>query len=180
MKSILLLLILAASVFIALIVQDLLPPLSGFKNAHILLIPVFFSYGALVLPFPAVLIFAAFTGLITDLSIVQIVNGKVEIWLGSSIFIYTALGTIMQGVRGRFFKGAWWLHPHLSALCTFLVITLQYLIISLRRESLVFNEVVLWKILIPTVIAFLLSPAVELLFIYIERALPNFRGYQAP
>ncbi|PWU06221.1 MAG: hypothetical protein C5B47_07815 [Verrucomicrobia bacterium] len=181
MKSGLLLVVLAVAILIVLVIQDFLPPLSGFKNAQILLVPVVFTYGALALPFPGMLALAVFAGLITDLSIIQIVHDKVEIQLGSSIVIYAILGSIIQGVRTAFLKGAWWLHPPLSALCTLLLLTLQYLMIMFRRQSIVFNEAVLWKILVPTVIAFLISPLFEALFVFIERILPNphrsSRGY---
>jgi hypothetical protein len=173
MKSGLLSLILACSIFIVSIVQDFFPPLSGFKNAHILLVPIVFTYGALALPFAGMLALAVLAGLITDLSIIQIIQDKVEIQLGSSIVIYTVMGTVTQGVRRAFFKGAWWIHPPLSALCTFLILTLQYLMITFRRQSIVFNEVILWKILVPSVIAFLLAPLFEVLFIFIERILPS-------
>lgn len=171
MKTAYLLLILAASIWIALVLQYLLPPLSGFRDARVLLIPVLFTYGALVLPFPMMLVLAIFTGLLTDLSTLQIMNGKVEIELGSSIFVYAILGTAIQGVRKAFFGGAWWLHPPLSALCTFLLLTLQYIMICFRRDSLVLNETIAWKVLVPTVIAFLVSPLVEVLFIFIERGI---------
>ncbi len=181
MKAIFLLIILAVSMLIALVIQDFLPSPTLLKGAHIVLLPILFAYGALVLPFPAMLVLAIIAGGLTDLSVPQIVNAKVEIGLGSSIIIYAVLGTIMQGVQKAFFRGAWWLHPPLSALCTFLLLTLQYLMIALRRESIFFNETVIWKILIPTIIAFFLSPLIEALFILIERALPNLqrppRGY---
>ncbi len=173
MKSGLLFLVLAVSIFIVLIVQDFLPPLSGLKNAQILLVPIVFTYGALALPFPGMLALAIVAGLTTDLSTIQIIHDKVEIPLGSSIVVCTVLGTVMQGVRRAFFKGAWWIHPPLSALCTFLLLTLQYLMITFRRQSIVFNEAILWKILVPTVIAFLLSPLFEALFIFVERVLPS-------
>lgn len=174
MKAFLLFLLLAASILCALVAQGLLSPLFALKGAHILLIPVIFTYGALVLPFPALLALAVLTGLLTDLSFFQTVNGKVEIGLGWSIFFYTAIGIMLQGVRKAFLRGAWWLHPPLSAFCTFLFLTLQYLMISFRRENIIFNELVVWQILVPTAIAFLLSPLVEVFFILIERILPNF------
>lgn len=175
MKTALMFLILVASTFLAVPIQDLLPPLVDLKNTQILLVPIIFSYGALILPYPAMLALAVIAGFLTDLSVLQIVDGKVEIALGWSIVIYTVLGSLMQGVRKAFFEGAWWIHPPLSALCTFTLLTLQYLMITLRRESIIFNETVLWKILAPTVLTFLISPMIEALFLFIERSLPDFR-----
>jgi hypothetical protein len=181
MRSALLFFILVVFTLIALIIQDFLPALSILRNTHILLVPIIFAYGALVLPFPAMLALAVFTGLITDLSTLQIVHGKVEIGLGWSIIIYAVLGTVIQGVRRAFLKGAWWLHPPISAVCTLLILTLQYLMITISRESIVFNETVAWEIFIPSMVAFLLSPLIEVLFMFIERSLSHLqrlpRGY---
>ena len=88
MKALATSLALAAAIFLAFPVQDLIPALGFAHGARVLIVPALFCYGALVLPFPAAMALAAFAGLLSDLAYVQVIEGRVEIALGWSIFYF--------------------------------------------------------------------------------------------
>ena len=77
-----------AGVVLAFIIQDALPPMSDFHSAHVLLVPMVFCLAAVVLPFPAMLAGAFYTGFLSDLMYMHVVGGKVEIPLGMSIVFF--------------------------------------------------------------------------------------------
>lgn len=149
-------------IFLAYVVQAFIPPLAAFGNAHVLLVPVFFTLAALSIPFPLMIVTAFFTGLMGDLMQMHFVDGQPEIGLGWSVVIYLALGAGLQGIRPMFLRGHWELHAFGSGLVTILLLMAQFAMLSFRRldEGFVFNDLVLWRILVPGSIAFLVSPLV--------------------
>jgi len=149
-------------IFLAFVVQMFIPPLAAFGNAHVLLVPVFFSLAALALPFPLMIGVAFYTGLLSDLVQMHFVADQPEVGLGWSIVLYVALGSALQGVRPMFLRGHWELHAFGSGLVTILLLVAQFVMITFRRldAGFVFNEYVIWRILVPGSIAFLVSPLV--------------------
>lgn len=152
-------------VFFSLVLQELIPPLTIFGSARVDLVPVFFCYGALLLPFPLAILLAMVAGLLVDLANVQILAGHVEIGLGWSIFFYVLYAIILQGVRPVFLRGRWEIHAFASGVCAILLVAAQFVMITFRRESSGFewSSLVIWKILVPGSIAFLLAPVVYFL-----------------
>jgi len=150
----------AAAIFLAFPVQDFLPPLGFAHGARILLVPVIFCYGALVLPFPGAMALAAYTGLLCDLAYSHVVDGRVEIAVGWSIVIFVIFGLFAQGFQPAFRRGQWWLHIPFSMVATSLYLALQFVMISFRREGVAFGEVTAWRILGSGLAAGLLSPLV--------------------
>lgn len=164
-------LFLAAAVYVAVLLQDFIPPLAFLDNARVQLVPVIFCYAALWLPFPAVLGFALFTGLLTDLAGLHIVGDRVEIGLGWSMLFYVAIGTGLNLLRPLFLRGRWEIHALASGLCTLLLLLGQYLMVCLRRESFFFDQTVAAQIAGPALVALVLAP-----FLYLFlRALPAGR-----
>ena len=145
--------ILAIAIFLALIVQEFIPPVQSLYGARVLLVPMLFCYGALLLPSWGMLLLAVFTGLITDLMYLHIVGGQVEIALGWSIFYFVCFGTLSHGLQPAFLRGQWWLHILLAAVGTSLFLALQYVMICLRRQGIVLNEAVFWRIVGPGLMA---------------------------
>ncbi|ALJ56804.1 hypothetical protein AMD24_00638 [Candidatus Xiphinematobacter sp. Idaho Grape] len=182
MRSISLLIIFSVSTLSSFIIQDCLPPLNGLQPTHILLTPILFTYGALSLPFSAMLVLAAFTGFFTDLSTFQVVSGTIEIGIGWSILAYSVLGALVQHVRDKtLLRGVWWLHPFLSAVCTFSLLSFHYIAIALHRDGIIFNTTVVWKVCLPAMIAFLLSPVIGVPFAVLETTLfPRKQTGQKP
>ncbi len=151
-------LVLVILTFFAQIAEFFIRPLDWMYNAHIYIVPVIVFYGAMALPFPLVLTLAFFAGFLLDALTVQVIGTRVEISLGWSILLYAVLAAIMHGLRPLFVRGRWELHCVMSGVCTSAILLSQYLMISFRRGSLVFNREVWWQIGGPGLLAMLMAP----------------------
>ena len=151
------------SIVAAVVLQVLIPPLGPFHDARILLVPMLFCYGALALPFWLVMLFAAFSGYLLDLQFLNVSDGHVEIAVGWSIVYFVFFGLFVHGFEPAFRRGAWWLHPIFSVLGTSLYLAMQFAMISFRRSGFEFNELVLWRVLVPGIMAGLFAPIVHFL-----------------
>ncbi len=145
-------------VLIAQIAEFFIPALPWLYNAHIYIVPVIVFYGAMALPFPLMLALALYAGLLLDALTVQVIGGKVEISMGSSILLYGVLAGFMHGLRPLFVRGRWEVHCILSGICTSLIVLAQYLMITFRRGSLVFTPQIWWQIAAPGLIAMAIAP----------------------
>ena len=145
-------------VLIAQIAEFFIPTLPWLYNAHIYIVPAIVFYGAMALPFPLMLALALYAGLLLDALTAQVIGGKVEISIGSSILLYAVLAGIMHGLRPLFARGRWEVHCILSGICTSLIVLTQYLMITFRRGSLVFNREIWWQIGGPGLIAMAMAP----------------------
>src|SRR5438046_9116953 len=105
-------------VVIAQIAEFFIPVLPWFYNAHVYIVAVIVFYGAMALPFPLMLALALYAGLLLDALTVQVVGGKVEISMGSSILLYGVLAGFMHGLRPLFVRGRWEVHCILGGICT--------------------------------------------------------------
>lgn len=164
---------LALAIFAALIIQEFIPPLHGLNGARVVLVPMLFFYGALAMPIWAMLILAVFSGFAMDLMNLQVVGGQVEIALGWSIVYFVIFGLLAHGFHPAFQRGHWWLHTLIGAAGTSLYLALQYAMISFRREGFVFNELVVWRILAPGLIAALFAPLVHLVAVQAGNFIPG-------
>jgi len=162
-------LILAASLFVSLVVQQFIGPLPWLHGTRVLLMPIVLFYGALAVPFWAMLILAFIAGFMWDALTVQIaftrdiatghaVASNVEISLGWSILLYAALGSLMIGFRPLFQRGRWEVHCLLSGVLTSAIVLAEYLMITLRRGEFVFSTEVWWRIGGAGLVAIILSP----------------------
>lgn len=149
-----------AGIFLSIVVEHFIPPLQGLRDARVMLMPIFLFYGAVAFPFPVVLLLTFFAGFLYDAIILQIVDGAVEISPGWSIILFGVLCSLMHGTRPLFLKGRWELHCLLCGLLTAVIVLAQYLLLSFRRESFLFNETVWWRVLSPGVIVMVASPFV--------------------
>src|SRR5580700_1352902 len=154
--------------FMALVAQTFIGPLPLF-GARVLLMPIIMFYGALALPTPGMLVLAFCGGLMWDALHTQVVEGNVEIALGWSIVLYATLGALMGGFRPLFQRGRWETHCLLSGVCTSMIVLAEYLMITFRREPVVFlfNRDIWWRIGGAGLVAALLSPLVFFAFNYL-------------
>ncbi len=164
---------LALAIFVALVIQEFIPPLRFLHGARVFLVPMLFCYGALAMPFWAMLLMAIYAGLLTDLAHLNVVDGHVEIALGWSIVLFVFFGLFAHGLQPAFIRGRWWVHVLLAAVCTCLFLALQFVMICFRRQGVFFNETVAWRILAPGFIAAILAPLVHLTVV---KAAPYVHG----
>ncbi len=129
--------VLLISMFLALVAQTFIGPLPMI-GARVLLMPIIMFYGSLALPTPGMLALCFCGGLMWDAQHTQFVDGNVEIAMGWSIMLYAVLGTLMSGFRPLFQRGRWEIHCLLSGVCTSVIVLVEYLMITFRREPVVF------------------------------------------
>ncbi len=153
-------LVLLVLVFLGQLLEVFIPPLDWMFNAHVYIVPVIVFYGAITLSFPLMLALAFFAGFLWDAMTVQILGPHVEISFGWSILLYAVRAAIMHGLKPLFNRGRWEVHCVLSGVCTSLILLSQYLMISFRRGSLLFNREVWWQIGGPGLLAMLMAPLV--------------------
>lgn len=163
-------LLLALLIFLASIVQRYIPPIIWLKESAILLAPALLFYGCLTLPFPAVLGLTFYTGLINDLLTVPFAQES-NYSIGTSIVLLLIPALIMHGFSSTFLRGRWGtnlLLAELAAVLTPFLLLGQYGIISFERRAFFYNDVVMWRILGPGVIAIVISPCVFLVLAYLS------------
>jgi hypothetical protein len=166
-------------VVIAQLAEIFIPPLQWMFGAHVYIVPVIVFYGAVALPFPLMLALAFVAGFLWDAMSVQVLGARVEISFGWSILLYAVLAAIMHGLKPLFNRGQWLVHFVLCGVCTSLILLSQYLMISFRRGSLIFNREVWWQIGGPGIIAALIAPVIFSLLHFVARLTKNPYGIPA-
>jgi hypothetical protein len=147
-----------AGVFLALLLQQALPPIDAFQGARFVFVPLIFCLAAMALPFPLMLAAAFFTGFLCDLMYLHVVEGRVEIALGCSIVFFVIYGSIANGLRPSYLQGHWWPLVPLAGGGTAAYLLMQFVLISLRRQGFEFDPAVLWRVLAPGCIAAIFAP----------------------
>lgn len=155
---------LLAAIFGAIVVQEFIPPVAWLHGARILLVPVILFYGAMALPYAQMLALAFVTGLLWDLNICHIVDGTFELAPAWSIVLFALLCLMAHGVRPLFLKGRWEVHCLASGLGTTVIVAAEFILITLRRESVDFDVLVWWRIAGAGLIALLLAPGIYFAF----------------
>jgi len=173
MKPLIDLLALFIGVLLAFVIQNFLPPMADLHGAHVLLVPMVFCYAAMVLPFPAMLAAAFFTGFLSDLYYLHVVAGKVEIPVGYSIVFFVIFGCFANGFRPAMESRNSWPFILLSTLGTSLFLLVQFLLITFIRGGIIVSPAVGWRILAPGLIAGLIAPLFYWTVSHMDRLLPD-------
>ena len=161
---------LALLIFLASILQRYIPPIIWLKQSAILIAPALLFYGCLTLPFPSVLGLTFFAGLTNDLLTVPFAQES-NYSIGTSIVLLLIPALIMHGFSSTFLRGRWvtnLLWAELAAVLTPFLLLGQYAIISFERRAFFYNDVIMWRILGPGVIAIVISPCVFLVLAYLS------------
>ena len=174
MKTLIDLAALFAGVFIAFVIQHALPPMTDLQGARVLLVPLVFCYAAVVLPFPAMLAAAFYTGFFSDLFYLHIVGGEVEIPLGFSIVYFVVLGCVANGFRKDQEAAKVWGFALLSGAGTSAFLLLQFMMITWHRGGWEWCGAVTWRIVAPGVMAALIAPLFHLTASHIDNFFPDF------
>ena len=173
MKPLIDLLALFIGVLLAYIIQNFLPPMSDLHGAHVLLVPMVFCYAAMILPFPAMLVAAIFTGFLSDLLYLHVVAGKVEIPIGYSIIFFVLFGCLASGFCSAMENRNSLPFIILSALGTSLFLLVQFVLITFIRGGIIVAPAVGWRILAPGLIAGLIAPLFYWTVSHMDRLLPD-------
>jgi hypothetical protein len=158
----------------ALVLEQVLPPMEGLHHARIILVPMVFTYAAMVLPFPSMIAASIYTGLLNDLMHTRIAGEGIEIPLGFSIVFFTMLGTVANSLHSptREARNVGWF-VLLAGLGTSLLLFLQFCLITLHRGGIHWEEAVTWRILAPGIMASLLAPLFHWSVSHIDRWIPD-------
>lgn len=140
-------LILVVTMIAAFGAQQFIPPLPPF-NERILLMQIIMFYGSVALPAWGMLALAFLGGLMWDLRTAQIVDDQLEVGIGWSVILYAVLCGLLSGFRPLFMRGRWELHCILTGICTAAIPFAEYLMLSIRRQPIVFvfNREIWWRI----------------------------------
>ncbi len=167
-------LLVIAALFFSLVAQHFLgavPPWGG----RVFLMPLVFLYGALSFSTGGMLFLAFLAGVSWDLLHVHWVEETLELGVGWSSLVYAVLGVLMSGLRPLFLRGRWEVHCLFSGLSTSVLVLLEYLMLSLRREPLRFEfpPEVWGRIFGAGFVALALSPLVFMVLGYFARLLKH-------
>ncbi len=163
---------------LAFVVQECVPDIDWAYRATIMLVPLVFFSGAATVPFPYMLVLAFVTGFLWDARHVLPAgagdSAAADVSFGYSILLYGLLGSLMQGIRPLFRRGRWELPVLFTGVATFLLLTIEYLLINFMRGGFEFPRDVWFKIITTALLTMAASP---LLFFTLYRA-ANASGYR--
>lgn len=162
---------------IALVLQDTFSGSIGFYQIHLYLVPVVFCFGALILSFPAALIFALTTGLLEGLMTLSFHTHRAEIGIAWFILFFIAWAFLLQFVTELTDGIRWELHALGSAFFTASLLTGEWILISWHRGSFNITVSTFLLIAIPSAISLLLAP---LLYYTLQFLLPPAKSQHYP
>jgi hypothetical protein len=185
---------------VAVIVDEFLPTMGALmpaaaivENARLFLAPVFFFASSVAVPFPMMLVLAFSVGLLWDARYLQspalqaapsefsgfgfsmvestlAADPGAGLLFGSSILLFGALGTVMQGIRPLFKKGRWELPIFMVGFATAVWLSLQYLVLCFSRGNIHFVDEIWTKLVTNTLLSMLASPIIFLALHMLARA----------
>ena len=121
------------AMFIGLVLQHFAGAVPGF-GSQILLLPVIFLCGAAALPVWGMLSLAFVAGLMWDSMHCVTIEGNTDFPFGGTIVLYAMIGSMMNGLRPLFLRGWWQIHAVATGVLTSVLVLVEYIIITFRRE----------------------------------------------
>jgi len=119
--------------FLGLIAQHFVGDIPGL-GSHVLLLPLIFLCAAAALPLWKMLFLAFAGGLMWDCLNFLPIDGRADVPFGGTIVLYAGIGCVINGLRPLYLRGWWQLHVALIGLLTSLLVLIEYLVITFRRE----------------------------------------------
>jgi hypothetical protein len=168
-------LLLVILMFFSLVLQHFVGAFQG-MGGQILLLPAMFFYAAAALPLWGMLACAFLAGLMWDSLTNVPIDGQTEMIFGWSILLYAGLGAVMNGLRPLFIRGRWQVHCILAGILTSLLVLIEYLVLTFRREPFAFIwPQDIWSRVISSGLAVVIvSPFLYLVLNWIGRRLGHF------
>lgn len=151
------------------IAQQFLPPISGWYEARILILPLLVLCGSVTVSTGIMLILAFLGGFLWDAQQVLLVTQGDEmvyhsspdsLKFGYSIILYTLMGFLMQGVRPLFREGKWYLSAALTGVAIFLYLFVEFLLRGFIIGEFSFDNGMMEQIGATSVVTMVLSPLV--------------------
>ena len=149
-------------------------------GARVLLMPIVFFYGALSFSTTGMLVLAFVSGVSWDLLHGVWVEESLELGVGWSVCAYAVLGAVVSGLRPLFLRGRWEVHCLFSGVAVATMVFIEYGLLCLRREPLVFefSPLVWGRVLGAGLVALAVSPIVFAVLGYVARLMRHrhYRG----
>ena len=161
------------------VVQQFLPAFTGIHHSRILLVQLMFLCAAVTVGQPTMLLLAFIGGFFWDAHCwlgphggdPEVYTQQVEsLRFGYSIFLFAAMGFLMQGLQPLFKQGKWQFSALLSGIAIFLYLAAEYVIITFVRGGFVLSKATVMQMLFTSLLTMLFSPLIFWLLFRIARA----------
>ncbi|MES2922645.1 MAG: hypothetical protein V4819_13920 [Verrucomicrobiota bacterium] len=163
----------------AFVVQQFMPAFTGMHNSRILLVQLVFLCEAVTVGQPTMLLLAFIGGFFWDAHCAlgpqggdpEVYTQQVEsLRFGYSIFLFAAMGFLMQGIQPLFKQGKWQFSALLSGIAIFLYLAAEYAIINFVRGDFMLSEATLMQMLFTSLLTMVFSPLVFWLLFRVARS----------
>ena len=153
----------------AFVVQQFLPAFTGIHHSRILLVQLVFLCAAVTVGQPTMLLLAFIGGFFWDAHCwlgphggdPEVYSQQVEsLRFGYSIFLFGAMGFLMQGIQPLFKQGKWQFSAMLSGIAILLYLAAEYAIINFVRGDFVLSKATLLQMVFTSLLTMLFSPLV--------------------
>ncbi len=161
------------------VVQQFLPAFTAIHHSRILFVQLIFLCAAVTVGQPTMLLLAFIGGFFWDAHCAlgphggdpEVYNQQVEsLRFGYSIFLFGAMGYLMQGIQPLFKQGKWQFSALLSGIAIFLYLTAEYAIINFVRGEFILFKATVMQMLFTSLLTMLFSPLVFWLLFRIAKA----------
>ncbi|MEO5913605.1 MAG: hypothetical protein ABIS50_05200 [Luteolibacter sp.] len=151
------------------VVQQFLPAFTGIHHSRILLVQLVFLCAAVTVGQPTMLLLAFIGGFFWDAHCwlgphggdPEVYSQQVEsLRFGYSIFLFGAMGFLMQGIQPLFKQGKWQFSALLSGIAIFLYLAAEYAIINFVRGDFVLSKATVMQMVFTSLLTMLFSPLV--------------------
>ena len=163
----------------AFVVQQFLPAFTSIHQSRVLLVQLVFLCAAVTVGPPTMLLLAFIGGFFWDAHCAlgphggdpEVYTQQVEsLRFGYSIFLFGAMGFLMQGIQPLFKQGKWQFSALLSGIAIFLYLAAEYAIINFVRGEFTLSKATILQMAFTSLLTMLFSPLVFWLLFRIARA----------
>lgn len=161
------------------VVQQFLPAFTAIHHSRILFVQLIFLCAAVTVGQPTMLLLAFIGGFFWDAHCAlgphggdpEVYSQQVEsLRFGYSIFLFGAMGYLMQGIQPLFKQGKWQFSALLSGIAIFLYLTAEYAIINFVRGEFILFKATVMQMLFTSLLTMLFSPLIFWLLFRIAKA----------
>lgn len=161
------------------VVQQFLPVFTGLEDSRILLVQLVFLCSAVTVGQPTMLLLAFIGGFFWDAHCwlgphggdPDVYSQQVEsLRFGYSIFLFGAMGFLMQGIQPLFKQGKWQFSALLTGIAIFLYLAAEYAIVNFVRGEFALNRATVMQMAFTSLLTMLFSPLIFWLLFRIARS----------